>query len=95
MRSRLLRITIIGVVTVIALTFIYYSSIQQIEGIYQVIGVTNHGIVIQDGGEEHDIRTTPDMMQIIQIDHFYDMQYEKKPLQAPTLNYIRPHPSGS
>ncbi|ANF96415.1 hypothetical protein [Paenibacillus bovis] len=90
MKSKLLRITVLGIVAVIALTFIYYSGIQRIEGIYQVVGVTNKGIIIQSGSEEHTIRTTPDIMALIQMDHFYDIQYEKKPLQEPTLNYIRP-----
>ncbi|WP_046225298.1 hypothetical protein [Paenibacillus dauci] len=95
MKSRLARLAVMGVIAIIALTFIYYSGIQRIEGIYQVVGVTDKGIIIQRDGEEHDVRTTPDMMALIQMDHFYDIQYEKKPLQAPTLNYIRPQPSGS
>lgn len=94
MKSRLLRLTVIALVTVVALTFIYYSSIQMIEGTYQVVGVTDKGIVIQNGSEESSLRTTPDMMELIQMNHFYDIGYEKRPLQAPVIDYIRLHPAG-
>ncbi|MEW4369099.1 hypothetical protein [Paenibacillus kandeliae] len=95
MKKRILQFIALTVIVIIAATFIYRSGIQTVEGTYQVIGVNDKGIIIQLGDKEQAVHTTGDIIQIIQLDHYYDLRFEKAPLQQPQLDYIRIHANKS
>ncbi|MFD1888531.1 hypothetical protein [Paenibacillus wenxiniae] len=89
MKKLILQIIVIAIIAVIAVTFVYRSSIQVTEGTYQIIGVNDKGIVIQLGNKEQTLRTTDDIVQLVKLDHYYELRFEKAPLQQPELDYIR------
>lgn len=95
MKKRIFQIIALTVIVIIAATFIYRSGIQTVEGTYQVIGVNDKGIIIQLGNKEQAVHTTGDIIQIIQLDQYYDLRFEKAPLQQPQLDYIRIHANKS
>ncbi len=89
MRRLILQIIVIAIISFIAVTFVYRSSIQVTEGTYQIIGVNDKGIVIQLGNKEQTLRTTDDIVQLVKLNQYYDIRFEKAPLQQPELDYIR------
>ncbi|WP_322922662.1 hypothetical protein [Paenibacillus campi] len=95
MKKLILQIVAMTIITVIAVTFVYRSSIKVTEGNYQIIGVNDKGIVIQLGNTAQTLRTTDDIVQIVKLDHYYDIRFEKAPLQQPELEYIRLEPSNN
>ncbi len=88
MKKLILQIIVMTIITVIAVTFVYRNSIVVTEGTYQIIGVNDRGVVIQLGDKEQTVRTTGDIIQLVKLDRYYNLRFEKAPLQQPELDYI-------
>lgn len=81
-------ITLMAII-VVAVTFLYVSSIKTTEGVFRVIGVTDQGIVVQQGQQTANLKTTPDIMQLVQIDQLYFIRYHSDWIRNPKLEDIQ------